>query len=141
MNDKEKQNLHAAMDEQLQVPVVEEQVHVEKEVVDTGSIRIRKSVDERVVEIPFVSRVQGFDIERTPMDKYVEEPPASIRYEGKTMIISVVEEEVVMVKRLKLIEEIRLTPSEREIATTKQIVLKRENVIIQKNPPGNDDKN
>ena len=51
------------------------------------------------------------------------------------MIISVVEEEVVTVKRLKLIEEIRLTPSEQEIVTRNQVTLKKENVIIEKDPP------
>ena len=136
MIDEEKQrNLHAAADEHAPIPVVEERLYVTKNVVDAGSIRIKKRVDEQVVEIPLVSRIHRFEIERRQLDKYVEEPPAAIRYEGKTMIISVVEEEVVTVKRLKLIEEIRLTPSEQEIVTTNQVTLKKENVIIEKDPP------
>lgn len=142
MIDKEDQrSSHAAADGRRRIPVVEEKLYVTTKTVDTGSIRIKKRVDEEVVEVPLVSRIHGFEIERTPLNKYVEEPPAAIRYEGRTMIISVVEEEVVTVKRLKLIEEIRLTPSEKDIVATDRVTLKKENVIIQKDPPENNDEN
>ena len=138
MIDKEKQRTpHAAADEQPPIPVVEEKLCVTTQMVDSGTIRIKKRVDEQVVEIPLVSRLHGFEIERTQLNKYVEEPPAAIRYEGRTMIISVVEEEVVTVKRLKLVEEIKLTPSEQDIVTSHRVALKKENVIIERDPPEN----
>lgn len=105
--------------------------------VDSGTIRIKKRIDEQIVEVPLLSRIHGFEVKRTQLNKYVEEPPAAIRYEGRTMIISVIEEEVVTVKRLRLIEEIRLTPSEQDVVTNHRVALKKENVIIEKDPPEN----
>lgn len=138
MIDKEKQRIpHATADEHPPIPVVEETLCITTQMVDSGTIRIKKRIDEQIVEVPLLSRIHGFEVKRTQLNKYVEEPPAAIRYEGRTMIISVIEEEVVTVKRLRLIEEIRLTPSEQDVVTNHRVALKKENVIIEKDPPEN----
>ena len=91
---------------------MEETLQIDKEIVDAGGVRILKKIDEERVTVPLTSRLRGYSIEHVPVDKYVDHPPSPIRYEGDTMIISVVQEEAVVVKKLKLVEEVRITPSD-----------------------------
>jgi Domain of unknown function (DUF2382). len=116
------------------IPVVEEVLQVEKKVVDGDSIRVSKKVDDETVNIPLTSRMHTYSIERVSRNEYVDSPPPAVRYDGETMVISVLEEEVVVVKRLKLVEEVRITPSQKEVVTDTAVSLKKERVIIEKGP-------
>ncbi|HEY9487538.1 MAG TPA: DUF2382 domain-containing protein [Chryseosolibacter sp.] len=116
------------------IPVVEEVLQVEKKVVDGDSIRVIKKVDDETVNIPLTSRMHAYSIERVSLNEYVDSPPPAVRYDGETMVISVLEEEVVVVKRLKLVEEVRITPSQKEVVTDTAVSLKKERVIIEKGP-------
>ena len=114
------------------LPVIEETLQVDKRVIDKDRIRIIKKVEEETVEVPLVSRTTAYSIERIPMNQYVEEPPPAIRHEGNTMILSIVEEEVFVHKRLKVVEELRITLDENETITHTAVMLKKERVIIEK---------
>lgn len=113
------------------LPVIEEQLQVGKKSIDKGGFRILKKVDEETVVIPMVSRSTEFSFERVSVNRYVEEHPP-VRYEGNTMILPVVEEEVVVQKRLKLVEELRVTSVEKETLEQKEVVLKKERIQVEK---------
>ena len=113
------------------LPVVEEQLRVGKKSVDKGGFRIVKEVDEKTVVIPLATRSTEYSFERVAVNKYVEEPPP-VRYEGNTMILSVVEEEVVVQKRLKLVEELRVTTVEKETLEQKEVILKKERIKVDR---------
>ena len=119
------------------IPVVEETFKLQTKVIDAGGVRIKKDVDEESLTIPLLSRVHGYSIEHVPKDQFVDEAPPAMRYEGNVMIISILEEEAVVVKRLKLVEEIRITPSETETVAQTELTLKKERITIQKDPPEN----
>ncbi len=57
---------------------------------------------------------EGYSIERVKVDRLLSEP-ASQRQEGDTLILPVVEEVLVMEKRMMLREEIRITPRRDEV--------------------------
>ena len=116
------------------IPVVDETVSVGKQVVDKGSIRFQKHVEEHAVQVPFVSRYTEYSVERVPVNQYVEMAPGSVRYEGNTMIVSVLEEEVVVRKRLKVVEELRITPIEKEKKEEIEVKLRRERVDVIRGP-------
>jgi uncharacterized protein (TIGR02271 family) len=103
------------------IPLVEERVSVAKREVETGRYRIRVSVEERQENVPVDLRHDEVEIERVPKNVAVHELP-SVRLEGSTTVIPVVEEVVVVEKRLVLVEEIhvrRKTVSEtRDIPVT-----------------------
>lgn len=100
----------AAVPPDQRISIVEEQLNVEKKVVDRASIRLNKKVEEKTVEVPLTTRTHGYSVERTSLSEYVGEAPTAIRYEGDAIVISVIEEELVTVTRLKVVEEIRLIP-------------------------------
>lgn len=119
------------------VPVIAEQLEVARRTVEAGRLRLRKSVQERqeVVDLP-VTRHEVV-VDRVPINRIVTEPPQQ-RHEGDTLIIPVLEEVLVVEKRLMLKEEIRITRRESETHEPKSVTLRRENVEIDRvpaNPP------
>ena len=93
--------------ESIAIPLVEERVTVGKRVVETGSVRVRTLLEER-------SEVAGADllrekvsVERVARNEEVAAVPP-IREEDGVTIVPVVEERLVVEKKLFLVEEIRL---------------------------------
>lgn len=116
------------------IPVMEERLELGKKIIEKGRLRIIKKVDEKTVDVPLVSRETGYLIERIPVNRYVDDAPPPVRYEGKTMILSVVEEEVIIQKRLKLVEEVRISATENESVKNTQVTLKKERVVVERHP-------
>jgi uncharacterized protein (TIGR02271 family) len=94
-------------DERLVIPVIEEEVTVEKQIVETGKVRISKRISEReeLVDVPLFR--EEVSVERVPINLVVEARPP-VRQEGDTMIIPVVEEQIIVQKKLLLVEELRV---------------------------------
>jgi uncharacterized protein (TIGR02271 family) len=111
------------------IPLSEERVSVTKHEVETGRLRIQISVEERQDAVPVELSHDEVEVERVPVNKAVSHLP-SVRLEGSTTIIPVVEEVVVVEKRLILVEEIHVR--RRSAAETRHIpvVLRSERVLI-----------
>ena len=113
------------------IPLVEERVIVGKRQVETGRYRVRISVEEREERVPVELAHDEVEIERVPKNLAVQELP-SVRLEGTTTIIPVVEEVVVVEKQLVLVEEIhvrrRTTTATEEIA----IMIRAEQAAIER---------
>jgi uncharacterized protein (TIGR02271 family) len=89
------------------IPLVEERVSITKREIETGRLRVRVSVQEREQNFPVELSHDEVEVERVPVNKAVTQLP-SVRLEGATTIIPVVEEVVVVEKRLVLVEEIHV---------------------------------
>ena len=89
------------------IPLVEERVVVGKRQVETGRYRVSVSVEEREEKVPVELAHDEVEIERVPKNIALNELP-SVRLEGTTTVIPVVEEVVVVEKRLVLVEEIHV---------------------------------
>ena len=87
------------------IPLVEERLSIEKRQVEAERLQVRVSVKEREGLIPVELQHDELQIERVSRNVPVSELPL-VRHEGNTTIIPVVEEEVVIEKRLVLVEEI-----------------------------------
>lgn len=113
------------------IPIVEEQIQVGKQVVETGALRISKKVHEEEVTVDVPITYNEHDVERVAVNKFVDAPPP-IRYEGNTMIIPILEEVVVLEKRLKVVEELRVTARQVQTASSQQVTLLKEEVNVQR---------
>ena len=120
-------------DEPLVVPVVVEELEVQKRVVETGKVRITKMVHERetLVDEPLVR--ENVAISRVPMQRVVE-GPIPMREEQGTTIISVVEEVLVVEKRWMLREEIHIRKQRTETHQPQPITLRSEEVQVERVP-------
>lgn len=121
----------------IAVPIVHEQLVVDKERVETGRVRIVKQVREEVqtVEVPVTQ--EDVDIERVALHRPIETVP-SVRHEGDTLVIPVVREELVVEKRLVLVEEIRITRKSTETIHSQDVTLRREELVIDRQSSGPD---
>lgn len=113
------------------LPVVSEQVEVERRARPIARVRVRKTtrVDDATVDL--ASAKEDVSVERVPIGRIVDVPP-QIRTEGDTTIVPVVEETVVVQKRLLLREEIRITKRRSEETRRVTVPLRRQQVDIQR---------
>ena len=95
-------------DDDETLPVVEERAVVSKRRRLTGGVRARTIVREEEEVIHEALRSEEVEVERMPLDRWVE-APVPIRQEGDTTAITLHEEVIVVAKRLKAVEEVRLT--------------------------------
>jgi len=115
------------------VPVVREELEVGKRKVETGRVRVTKSVreQEEVVDIPLLR--EHVDVERVPINRYLEGPVES-RQEGDTLIIPLVEEVLVVEKRLMLKEELRITRRQVQESRPQRVTLRSEEAVVERVP-------
>src|SRR5215213_6119807 len=116
------------------VPVIEEELRVGKRVVETGRVRIRKTVHEHeeVVDEPLMR--EEYDVERVPIDEFVD-GPVGPRHEGETLVVPVLEEVLVVEKRLVVREELRITRKRTEEREARRVTLLSEEVSVERRGP------
>jgi uncharacterized protein (TIGR02271 family) len=121
---------HGADEATLVVPVIEEEIDVQKQQVETGKVRITKVVHEREVVVDEPLLHHEVEVERVPIERLVEEV-IPVRYEGDTMIVSVMEEVLVVEKRWMLKEEIHLRQRRVERHQPQRVTLRREEALVE----------
>ena len=116
-------------DEPIAIPVLEEQLHVGKRSVVTGTVRLDKHVGvyEEALDIPLA--VRSFDVERVVLNQPVETAPP-VRQEGDTTVYPLVEEQLVLTKQLIVREELRVTRRDTERRDTRTVSLHRESIEV-----------
>ncbi|MGE5524061.1 MAG: YsnF/AvaK domain-containing protein [Rhodospirillaceae bacterium] len=121
-----------AMHEKAVIPVVQEELDVRKRRVETGGgARVVKTVEEREALVDEALLREEVDVERVPVNRAVDAPVA-VRYEGDTMIVPVLEEVLVVEKRLMLKEEIRITRRKSEFRQPQRVMLRREHAAVER---------
>lgn len=89
------------------IPIVEERLLTDKVKVETGRVKVRTLVEERQEFVRDQLTRHHVDVERIPINIEVAETPAA-RQEGDTTIIPVVEEVLIVQKKLMLVEELHV---------------------------------
>jgi len=123
--------LAARGDETIVVPVLAEEVEVGKRRVETGKVRVRKTVrtTEQVVDEPVFR--EEVEVERVAINRVLDAPVGS-RQEGDTLIVPLLEEVLVVEKRLMLREEIRITRRRSEHRDAQTITLRTEEATVER---------
>jgi len=126
-------------DEPMVVPVLVEELDVQKRLVKTGKVRITKVVRERETLVDEPLSHDKVAITRVPIQRVVD-GLVPIREENGTTIISVVEEVLVVEKRLMLREEIHIRKQRIETHQPQRITLHSEEVQVERVPQTDEDK-
>jgi len=116
------------------IPVVEEILDVRQRRVETGRVHITKIVHEREEEVKAPRVREEVTIERVTLNRMVD-APVSMRQEGDTFIIPLLEEVLVVEKRLMVKEELRITKRRIEEQASQQVKLRREEVVVERLDP------
>jgi uncharacterized protein (TIGR02271 family) len=118
----------------LVLPVLAEALDVQTRRVETGRVRLHKTVHTREVLVDEPLLREEVVIERVPVNRVVE-GPIPVRYEGDTMILSLLEEVLVVETRLLLTEEVHLTTRRTERHAPERVTLRHEDVTIERVDP------
>jgi uncharacterized protein (TIGR02271 family) len=114
------------------IPVIEEQVVINKKIVETGRVQVSKIVHENVDSYTIPTIEEHINVERVPKNIIVDDVPPAIRYEDDVMIIPVLKEVAVVEKRIMLVEELRVTKTKTEKSETHEVTLKKEEVEVNR---------
>uniref|UniRef100_UPI002269F9AE YsnF/AvaK domain-containing protein n=1 Tax=unclassified Sphingomonas TaxID=196159 RepID=UPI002269F9AE len=112
-------------------PIVEEEAHVLKRSVDTERVNVRTSSEEEQVIVRDRLYSQQVKITRVAKNEEVAEAPA-IRVEGDLTIVPILEERVVVEKRLFLVEELHLQRTYHSEAMEVPMTLRRTRVDVER---------
>lgn len=116
--------------ETLVVPLAEEEVALRRRIVESGRVRVRKRVESRreAVEVPR-SEVE-VEVERVAIGRYVDAPP-ELRREGEITIVPILEEVLVVEKRLLLKEEVRIRQRRTTSTERVEVELRSEHASVE----------
>ena len=136
-NDGERTILFAADSEQSpkgsiddpKLTLLAEELSVAKETVETGRLRASKQTRTREAFIDENLRSEHAEIETIPIGRQIFEMP-SVRHEGDTTIIPIVEEVLHTERRLILKEEIKITRRQKTEQFHDRVTLRYQEAVI-----------
>jgi stress response protein YsnF len=112
------------------LPLTEEQIHIEKRRVTSGKVRVQTVVDvtdELVTQELTAERVA---VSRVPVNRYVEIAP-QIRTEGELTIIPVLQEVLVVERKLLLKEEIHIQRTVTTELVTETVPVRKQRAVVE----------
>lgn len=119
------------------IPVVAEEAVLHKRQVESGRLRISKSVETEDCLLEESLRREEVQVERVPCGAEVDPAhPPQVRQEGDVTVIPVVEEVLIVEKRLVLKEELHIRRVTHEETRSVPVALKREKVTVERSPAG-----
>lgn len=115
---------------ELRIPVHEERLVTNKRQVEYGELRIHKRVEQREEVITQALTRDDLIVERVQINRALD-APVSPRDEGDWLVIPIMEEVLVIQKRLMLKEEVRIR--KQQITEEQQVreVVRREHVDLE----------
>ncbi|MCB9527241.1 MAG: DUF2382 domain-containing protein [Myxococcales bacterium] len=118
-----------AADGEVVVTAAEEALVVHRRVVERGGVRLRRVVEVHEQHVDEAVACASPAVERVVVGRFVDEAPR-VREEGDRLIIPVVEEVLVVEKRLRLVEEIHVVRHVRTERVTETHPLRRSRVEV-----------
>lgn len=116
----------------LVIPVVEERLEVSRERVETGRVRIIKSVEAREVVVDDPLKRESVRVEHVPINQVVTGAVPQVREEGDVTVIPILEERVVTRTELVLVEEVRIHRDHSEYHDPQRVTLRKEAVAVER---------
>ncbi|WP_448192452.1 YsnF/AvaK domain-containing protein [Azospirillum sp. sgz301742] len=118
-------------DRETVVPLHEETISVGKRRVERGRVRVTTKVTEHQEIVRQALEQEDVEVTRVPVDREVDARP-EIRQDGDTTIIPLVEEVLVVERRLVLREEIHVRRTKRTVQAEQPVTLRSEGATIER---------
>ena len=114
------------------ISVIEESASIDKHMQEACRITVSKSIVEADEVVSGMLERERYNIERVTKNEPVAAGYQTIRYEGNTIVISVIEERAAIEKKLFLVEEIRLVRKNEQVEFTEPLKLRKEIVTVKR---------
>lgn len=112
------------------IPVLEEVLQVGKREVETAvtKVSIKVGENEQVIEQPLLK--ESVEVRHVAINRFIDSP-AETRTEGDVTIIPVMEEVLVVEKKLRLREEVHIRRRSETVAHTQKEKLRKEEAVVE----------
>ncbi len=118
-----------AKPEAIAIPLLGEEASVSRRTVDAGEVRVATVTRERAQLVDVDLTSERFEIEHVPINRTVEAVPP-VRTKGDLAIMPVVEEIVVVERRLALKEEIHIRRVRDAMRHRESVTLRTQDAVI-----------
>ena len=118
--------------------LAEERLSVGKRVVETGRVRVRRTTTEKVQKVDVPLSSDTYEVRRVPIGKEVKKTPP-VRETRTEIIIPVVEEVLVVERRLVLREELHIRKVRSVERHTEEFILRVQQATVDRVAPQNSD--
>jgi uncharacterized protein (TIGR02271 family) len=115
------------------IPLHVEEVSVAKEQIATGRLRVSTVTQQSEVLVDELLKQEKVEVERTAVNKPIDRMP-TVREEGDTLIVPIVEEVLVVERRLILKEEIRLRRIQQTRRHHEYVKIRKQEAVITRTP-------
>ena len=117
------------------VPVIEEELEVEKRKVARGGVRLTSTVHEQPVEETVRLREEQVETERRPVDRRLSEDEADAAFQDRTIEMNETTEELEVSKEARVVEEVALKKTVQEHEEQVKDTVRRTEVEVEKIEP------
>ena len=122
------------MEGETVIPLIEEQLTISKQQVETARVRVRRETEEHVQTLNVPLTDVRWEVEHIPVEQRVDTQP-EIRQVGETIIFPLVEERMVVTRELWLREEVHVRKVKTTVEKTADFPVKRDVLIEERGEP------
>jgi len=116
--------------DEMRIPVVEEELRIEKQAVERGGVRVTTRVEEVPVNEQVTVREERVNVERRPANRPVSDADRAAVQQGE-LEVRERREEVVVDKQARIVEEIVINTEAQERTETVQDTVRRTDVQVE----------
>lgn len=113
------------------IPLHDESVTVDKQRVERSRVRVTTHVSEREQIVRQALEHEEATVTRVPIDREIDAHPG-IRQEGDVTVIPLVEEVLVVERRLVLREELHIRKNRRTVEVEQPVTLRSEDAVVER---------
>lgn len=113
------------------IPLHDESVTVGKQRVERSRVRVSTRISEREEMVREALEQEEATVTRVPIDREIDAYPG-IRQEGDVTVIPLVEEVLVVERRLVLREELHIRKSRRTVEVEQPVILRSEEAVVER---------
>ena len=117
----------------LVIPLARERLKIGRRRIDVARVIVKTFTETDPVVVDEMLNRDDLRIQRVPMDRFLDEP-ATPRYDRDVLVIPVMEEVVVVTKRLRLVEEIRVHRRVVSRRHRERVLVRRQRVEVERRP-------
>jgi uncharacterized protein (TIGR02271 family) len=122
------------------IPLLEERLVVGRREVETGRVRVHLTTTTEDAAVREVLREERVEVERVPIGREVATAPAVREEEdGAVLVVPVLEEVLVVERRLVLKEELRIRRVSTSRTSEQTVPLRRQSATVERVPAQLDD--
>lgn len=127
--------------ESVALPIIEETARIDKRVVETGRVRVQTRTETTEQVLRETLRTDAIGVTRVPINRVIAEgePAPTARTENGVTILPVLEEVLVVEKRLVLKEEVHIRHTTSTEVTEVPVTLRKQHAVVERASPENHD--